>query len=66
MPDDHIIPDGEHWNVKEENGSVLSTHDSQAAAETAVKGWLRSNGGGKSFTHRNEGECSRVRNGEAV
>ena len=36
MPDDHIIPDGEHWNVKEENGSVVSTHDSQAAAETAV------------------------------
>ena len=35
MPNLHIIPNGEQWNIKEENGAVVSTHDTQAAAEAA-------------------------------
>ena len=66
MPDVHIIPSGERWNVKEENGAVVSTHDTQAQAEQAGKTWLSANGGGESFTHRDEGEFSRIRKGEAV
>jgi hypothetical protein len=66
MPDIHIIPDGERWNVKQENGGVVSTHDTQAAAEKAGKSWLSDNGGGEVFTHRDEGEFSRIRKGDAV
>ena len=66
MADIHVIPDGERWNVKEENGSVVSTHDTQADAESAGKSWLGANGGGEVFTHRDEGEFSRIRKGEAV
>ena len=66
MGDVHVIPDGEQWNVKQENGSVVSTHDTQAAAETAAKSWLSASGGGEVFTHRDEGEFSRIRKGEAV
>jgi hypothetical protein len=66
MPNLHIIPEGDRWNVKQENGDVLDTHDTQAAAEAAGKEWLRSNGGGEVFTHRDEGEFSRIRKGDAV
>jgi hypothetical protein len=66
MPDIHIIPDGERWNVKEENGDVVSTHDTQAEAEQAGKSWAREHGGGEVFTHRDEGEFSRIRKGDAV
>lgn len=66
MPNLHIIPNGERWNVKQENGAVLSTHDTQAEAEQNAKNWLRDNGGGEVFTHRDEGEFSRIRKGDAV
>jgi hypothetical protein len=66
MADLHVIPDGDLWNVKEENGGVISQHSTQAEAETAGKEWLRANGGGEVFTHRDEGEFSRIRKGEAV
>jgi predicted transcriptional regulator len=66
MPDIHIIPDGDRWNVKQENAAVVSTHDTQAKAEAAGKAWLRDNGGGEVFTHRDEGEFSRIRKGDAV
>ncbi len=66
MPNVHIIPNGEQWNIREENGAVVSTHDTQAAAEAAGKTWLRANGGGEVFTHRDEGEFSRIRKGDAV
>ena len=66
MPNLHVIPSGERWNVKQENGDVVSTHDTQAEAETAGKAWLSSNGGGEIFTHRDEGEFSRIRKGDAV
>jgi hypothetical protein len=66
MPDLHIIPDGDRWNVKQENGDVLSTHDTQAEAERSGKEWLGANGGGEVFTHRDEGEFSRIRKGDAV
>jgi hypothetical protein len=66
MPDIHIISDVDRWNVKLENGDVLSTQDTQAAAEAAGKAWLRSNGGGEVFTHRDEGEFARIRKGDAV
>jgi uncharacterized protein DUF2188 len=66
MPNVHIIPDGDRWNVKQESGDVVSTHDTQAEAEQASKRWLRDNGGGEVFTHRDEGEFSRIRKGEAV
>ncbi|MCU1599405.1 MAG: hypothetical protein JWO22_114 [Frankiales bacterium] len=66
MADVHVIPDGNRWNVKQENGAVVSQHDTQAEAETAGKAWLRSNGVGEIFTHRDEGEFSRIRKGEAV
>ena len=66
MADIHVIPDGERWDVKEENGSVVSTHDTQADAEAAGKSWLNANGGGEVFTHRDEGEFSRIRKGQAV
>jgi hypothetical protein len=66
MTDLHIIPDGDHWNVKEENGKVVSTHDTQAEAEAAGKSWLKSHGHGEVFTHRDEGEFSRIRKGDAV
>jgi hypothetical protein len=66
MPDIHIIPDGERWNVKEENGDVVSAHDTQAEAEKAGKEYARGQGGGEVFVHRDEGEFSRIRKGDAV
>jgi hypothetical protein len=66
MPNLHVIPAGEEWNVRQEKGDVLSTHPTQAEAETAAEDWLRSNGGGEVFTHRDEGEFSRIRKGERV
>jgi hypothetical protein len=62
----HVIPSGEQWHVREENGDVLATEDTQEKAEQAGKAWLRSNGGGEVFTHRDEGEFSRIRKGDAV
>jgi hypothetical protein len=62
----HVIPSGDQWNVRQEEGGVLSTHPTQAEAETAGKEWLRANGGGEIFTHRDEGEFSRIRKGDAV
>jgi len=66
MPDIHIIPSGDSWNVKQENGDVVSAHDTQADAEKAGKDWTRANGGGEVFTHRDEGEFSRIRKGDKV
>ena len=66
MPDIHIIPEGSEWNVKVENGDVVSTHDTQADAEQAGKSYARQNGGGEVFTHRDEGEFSRIRKGDAA
>ena len=66
MPTIHIIPDGDCWNAKQENGSVIATQNTKAEAEEAAKAWLRSNGGGEVFTHRDEGEFSRIRKGDAV
>ena len=62
----HVIPSGELWNVREEEGAVLSTHPTQEEAEQSAKAWLRENGGGEVFTHRDEGEFSRIRKGDAV
>jgi hypothetical protein len=66
MPDLHIIPSGDRWDVKEEDGDVVGTYDTQADAEKAGKDWARSHGGGEVFTHRDEGEFSRIRKGDAV
>ena len=66
MPDIHIIPSGDRWNVKQENGDVVSAHDTQSEAEKAGKDWTRANGGGEVFTHRDEGEFSRIRKGDQV
>jgi hypothetical protein len=66
MPDLHIIPSGDRWEAKEENGDVVATYDTQADAEKAGKEWVRSHGGGEVFTHRDEGEFSRIRKGDAV
>ena len=66
MPNAHIIPDGDRWNVKQENGGVVSTHDTQAEAEEAAKAWASDNGGGEVLTHRDEGEFSRIRKGQSV
>ncbi len=66
MPNVHIIPDGDRWNVKQENSDVVSSHDTQSDAEQAAKSWLDDNGGGEVLTHRDEGEFSRVRKGESV
>ena len=66
MPDVHIIPDGDSWNVKQDNGDVVSTHDTQADAEAAGKDWVEGQGGGEVRTHRDEGEFSRVRKSDSV
>ncbi len=66
MPNIHIIPNGDRWNVKEENGAAVSDHATQAEAEKAGKEYARSHGGGEVFTHRDEGEFSRIRKGDAV
>ena len=66
MPDLHIISTGTRWNLKQENGDVVSAHDTQAEAEMAGKDWVRSHGGDEVFTHRDEGEFSRIRKGERV
>ena len=66
MPDIHIIPNGDRWNVKVENGDVVSTHGTQAEAEREGKSWARERGGGEVFVHRDEGEFSRIRKGDAV
>jgi Uncharacterized protein conserved in bacteria (DUF2188) len=66
MPDIHIVPSGEGWDIKEVNGGVVGTHDTHADAETAGKDWVRSHGGGEVFTHRDESEFSRIRKGDAV
>ena len=39
MPNAHIIPTDDRWNVKQENGDVVSTHDTQTDAEQAAKEW---------------------------
>lgn len=66
MPDVHVIPDGETWNVKQEDGGIISTHDTQADAEQAGKDWSKGNGGGEVRTHRDEGEFSRIRKSDSV
>ena len=66
MPDIHIIPSGERWNAKVENGPVISSHPTQAEAEKEAKAWARERGGGEVFVHRDEGEFSRIRKGDAV
>ena len=66
MPNLHVIPTDEQWNVREENGAIVATADTQVSAERAAKTWLRSHGGGEVFTHRDEGEFSRIRKGDAV
>lgn len=66
MPDIHIIPDGEQWNIKVENGDVVGTYSTQAEAEREGKAWARERGGGEVFVHRDEGEFSRIRKGDAV
>jgi hypothetical protein len=66
MPNLHVIPSGDSWNVREENGEIVATGDSQASAERAAKTWLRAKGGGEVFTHRDEGEFARIRKGDAV
>jgi hypothetical protein len=66
MPDIHIIPEGDRWNAKQENGDVISQHDTQAEAEQAAKAYAREHGGGEVFVHRDEGEFSRIRKGDAV
>ncbi|HVV37525.1 MAG TPA: DUF2188 domain-containing protein [Acidimicrobiales bacterium] len=66
MPDVHIIPDGDRWNIKVENGDVVGTFDTQEEAEREGKTWARANGGGEVFVHRDEGEFSRIRKGDAV
>jgi hypothetical protein len=66
MADLHVIPSGDDWNVREEGGDVLFTKPTQAEAERAAKDYLRENGGGEVFTHRDETEFSRIRKGEAV
>ena len=55
MPNAHIIPTDDRWNVKQENGDIVSSHDTQAEAEQAAKEWARAEGGGEVFTHRDEG-----------
>lgn len=37
MPNAHIIPTDDRWNVNQENGEVVSTHDTQTEAEQAAK-----------------------------
>jgi hypothetical protein len=66
MPNLHVIPSGESWHVREENGDIVSTEDTQASAEQRAKTRLSSNGGGEVFTHRDEGEFARIRKGDAV
>ena len=66
MPDIHIIPSADRWNVKVENGDVVGTYDTQAEAVRQGKAWARERGGGEAFTHRDEGEFSRIRKGDAV
>ncbi len=66
MPDVHIIPDGDQWNVKQDDGGVVSTHGSQAEAEQAGKDWLNNNGGGEVRVHRDEGDFSRIRKSDSV
>jgi len=66
MPDAHIIPNGDRWDIKIENGDVVGSADTQADAEAQGKAWVRENGGGEVFTHRDEGEFSRIRKGDAV
>jgi len=67
MPDLHVIPSGDLWDIKEENGDEVRTYDTQAKAEKgAGKKWVRSHGGGEVFTHRDEGDFSRIRKSDAV
>ena len=49
------VPTDDRWNVKQESGDIVSTHDTQAEAEQAAKEWARAEGGGEVFTHRDEG-----------
>jgi len=66
MPDAHVIPDGDAWNVKQEDGEVVSSHSTQSEAEQAGKDWASSNGGGEVRVHRDEGEFSRIRKSDSV
>jgi Uncharacterized protein conserved in bacteria (DUF2188) len=66
MPDAHVVPDGEKWNVKQEDGGVVSTHDTQADAEQSAKDWASSSGGGEVRVHRDEGDFSRIRKSDSV
>ena len=66
MPEVHVIPEGDRWNAKVEKGDVIGTYPTQEEAEREAKSWVRQNGGGEVFTHRDEGEFSRIRKGDAV
>jgi hypothetical protein len=66
MPNLHIIPSGQQWNVREENGEIVATEDTQEAAGQSARSWLRVHGGGEVYTHRDEGEFSRIRRGDAI
>ncbi len=66
MPNAHVVPDGDRWNVKQEGGGVVSTHGTQAEAEKAAKQWVEGHGGGEVRVHRDEGEFSRIRKNDSV
>ena len=66
MPNVHVVPEEDRWNVKQENGDVVATHDTQAEAQEAGKAHVSENGGGEVFTHRDEGEFARIRKGDSV
>ncbi|MDP1793957.1 MAG: DUF2188 domain-containing protein [Acidimicrobiales bacterium] len=66
MPDIHIIPSDDKWDVKVENGDVVGSFDTQAEAEREGKEWARERGGGEVYVHRDEGEFSRIRKGDSV
>jgi len=66
MPEVHVIAEGDRWNAKVEKGDVIGTYTTQEEAEREAKSWVQQNGGGEVFTHRDEGEFSRIRKGDAV
>ena len=66
MPNVHIIPNGEQWNVQEENGSGDLDPYRPRPRPRRPPSLAPSDGGGEVFTHRDEGEFSRIRKGDAV
>jgi hypothetical protein len=64
MPDLHVIPSGDLWDIKEE--TVTWSAPTTPRPKQKRPGKNGCDFTGEVFTHREEGDFSRIRKGDAV